>query len=347
MNKVKEYYAAKRVSNSLLKVIDHNPKLFWLKTQGLVEDEDSTYLRMGSAVDCLLTQPDKWEEEFYVMEHDRPQGLMGKFVESLPLGLSIASLHDSYQEAYEASGYKVPIERVINWFWSNDSAVNYYNQRNEVLTKDVIILDKTEYERVSNAVSLIKENPYTLWYFLGDEPHIERLLQLDIYFEIKGVECKALLDGVVIDHKNKTIQPFDLKTTSKGVFSFENSFVSYGYFRQAAMYTEALHSYIKDRSLYDPDIEQYTLLPFKFIVVDSRQNSTSPALIYNTTNNDITVGLYGGKLKHSDTTVKGVYQLIDDYLWHTKEDKWLLPREIYESKGEVPLNVFYENSKKH
>ena len=36
-------------------------------------------------------------------------------------------------------------------------------------------------------------------------------------FTCQEIECKALLDGIKIDHKAKTIQPFDLKTIGKGV----------------------------------------------------------------------------------------------------------------------------------
>lgn len=344
MNKVIEYYNTKAISNSLLKVIEHNPKLFWLKQQGLVEDEDSTYLRIGSAVDCLLTQPENWDLEFIVMQNERPYGLMRNFVEELPPGLNIASGYEEYEEAYKKSGYKVSIDRVVNWFWGNTQALTYYQEKHNN-KDDKIVLDKTEHEIVQNAISLIQENPYTLWYFKGEEPQIERLLQLPIYFDINGVDCKALLDGVVIDHEKKIIKPFDLKTSSKGVFNFENSFVNYGYYRQAAMYRIALEHYIK---LAYNNLDTYKVENFRFIVVDSKAGATSPALIYNTSLNDLHVGLYGGKIKNSNTKVKGIYQLLEDYLWHVKEDKWLLTRDLYESLGEADLNVFkkYEQSAK-
>jgi hypothetical protein len=52
-----EYYKSPRISNSLLKAIA-NPRILKLKKDNpeLFED-DSASLRIGSAVDCLLTDP--------------------------------------------------------------------------------------------------------------------------------------------------------------------------------------------------------------------------------------------------------------------------------------------------
>lgn len=186
----------------------------------------------------------------------------------------------------------------------------------------------------------LKLNDYTRFYFVGNEPHIERIHQLPIYFKIGEHNCKALLDGVIIDHEKKTIQPFDLKTVGKGVWDFPISFVKFGYYRQAAMYSLALDDYIQIRSLYDSDILNYTILPFKFIVVHTKKDSLQPSLIYTTTENDIQVGLYGGYLKSNGNKMKGIYELIEAYEWHNLTNQWLLPKEIYESEGEITLDVF-------
>lgn len=54
---INAYYASPRISNSLLKATQ-NPRLLKLKKDNpeLFED-DSTALRVGSAVDCLLADP--------------------------------------------------------------------------------------------------------------------------------------------------------------------------------------------------------------------------------------------------------------------------------------------------
>ena len=84
MSKIKDYYASNRVSNSLLSALK-NPR--WLKIKietPDVEDEEKKAFRIGSAVDCLLTDPARWDDEFVVSDVVRPSGFMSKFVDNLP-----------------------------------------------------------------------------------------------------------------------------------------------------------------------------------------------------------------------------------------------------------------------
>lgn len=81
-----------------------------------IEDDDKKYFRIGSALDCLLTSPERWELDFKVVDAVKPWGLMGKFIDNLPPGLSILSPNALYQEAYDKSGYKMSLDKVIAKF---------------------------------------------------------------------------------------------------------------------------------------------------------------------------------------------------------------------------------------
>lgn len=81
-----------------------------------IEDSDTSYFRIGSALDCLLTSPERWELDFNVVDANRPYGLMGKFIDNLPRNLTAFSENELYQEAYDKSGYKMSIDRVIKKF---------------------------------------------------------------------------------------------------------------------------------------------------------------------------------------------------------------------------------------
>lgn len=86
------------------------------------------------------------------------------------------------------------------------------------MDRDKSILSKDELDLVENMKYLVLCNPFVYDYFMNiGNKDIELIHQLPIYFTCRNVECKALLDGVKINHKNKTIQPFDLKTIGKGV----------------------------------------------------------------------------------------------------------------------------------
>jgi hypothetical protein len=331
MSNIKEYYKSNRVSNSLLSALK-NPRWLKIKIENPdVEDEEKKAFRIGSAVDCLLTDPSRWDDEFVVSDCVRPNGLMSKFVDELPCELTS---NKDYQVAYEKSGYKIKIEKVIDKF-NEDETAKSYHQSICNMDKTKYVLSKDEYELVMKAKDLVLANPFTQKYFINLSNTIELLHQYAVYFEYKGFQCKALLDGIRIDHNSKTIEPFDLKTTSSGVYNFENSFREYGYYRQAAMYLEAIKKDEYIKSLIDKD---YKILDFKFIVVDSKLSSNMASIIYQVSSNDMKVGLDGGY--YSGKHYPGINNLIEDLRFHLETEYWDLPRSVYINNGIINLDAF-------
>lgn len=333
MNKIKEYFASKRVSNSLLGTLT-NPKWVKFKMDNPdLEDDDKKHFRIGSGLDCRLTNGAEFDNEFMVIDVSKPYGYMGKFIDYLPASLTPDSSFDLYKEAYDKAGYKMKIDKVVDSFWTSPSAVEYYNATRNTQGKS--ILAKDEYESILNCENKLIANPFTYKYFKNQDSNIELLHQLPIYFEYYNHECKALMDGVRIDHKNKTIEPFDLKTIGKSIYDFQYSFLDYGYYRQAAFYTKALEIWISTERL---DLKDYTWLPFIFIVVESKLSSSFPAIIYETTAEDIKAGIEGGV--RYNKKYPGINELIDALDYHTSSGQWELPKDIFLNNGRILLNSF-------
>jgi len=208
-----------------------------------------------------------------------------------------------------------------------------------------MVLSKDEFDTVINMKELIMSNEFTHRYFFSFDDQTEIHSQLPIYFEYKDLKCKALMDGVIIDHRNKLIQPYDLKSTGKSVYSFEEWIPIYGYHRQAAFYMIALKEWLKEKNevaiaFGDDSLEDYTILPFRFIVVESKLSSKMPAIVYELSDHDMECGLNGGVPCQTKRYVKGINELIRDYKWHLKHDKWDLRKELYESEGIKITNIF-------
>jgi len=153
---------------------------------------------------------------------------------------------------------------------------------------ELTILSKDEHAIVQKCVELIAANPYTTRYFSRPSVGTEVLHQVDIYYTYRGHSFKALLDGILVDHENKTIEPFDLKTTGKSVYEFVNSYVNYGYFRQCALYEYAIQQ--PESPVFDLIQAGYQIKDFTFIVVETKGYSTHPAIIYRTTKEGRTKG---------------------------------------------------------
>lgn len=57
--KIKQYFATKAISNSLLTALQ-NPRYMKMKLENPdMEEGDKPFFRIGSAVDCLLTSPEQ------------------------------------------------------------------------------------------------------------------------------------------------------------------------------------------------------------------------------------------------------------------------------------------------
>lgn len=318
-----------------------NPKVANLKRNNpeLFEDEDDTALRIGSAVDCLLTSPERWDDDFVVGDVFKPFGLMFKFVKNLPKGLTIDSPLEDYKEAYDKAGYKKSVAWVVDQFLSNEKHVEYYLWLTQ-LDDNKIALSKDEYSQVRKCVSTISSNEFTLPYFVNLGNNIDLLHQVAIYFdyELDGEvsEAKALLDGILVNHTNKTIQPFDLKTTGKSVWEFSSSYLHFGYYRQCALYELALYS--KDSPVKEWIDKGYEVLDFIFIVVESKSDAHNPAMIYRTSLSDRLCGIEGCSL--GSKYYPGINDLLRAYRWHSSQDYWELPKDVFENNGEAPLSIF-------
>lgn len=335
MEQIKDYFSTKALSNSMLGLM-FNPRWVKLKRDNPDnEDEETSYFRIGSALDCLLTSPERWDEDFKVIAVNRPFGLMGKFIDNLPPNLTIFSTPDNYQEAYDKAGYKMKIERVIDNFWRNEETYKYYQVTREI-KKGVSIISKDEYDTVVKCKELIDANEFIYPYFHSEELGVEILRQVPIYFNYMGEDCKGLLDGIKLDHRNRTIQPYDLKTTGKSVYDFRSAYLQYGYYRQASFYELALYSEASPVKKYID--EGYTMLDFVFIVVETKLSSSHPAIIFRTSLRDRQVGLAGGYI--GSRHYKGINNLIEDYQFYTTNDYWDLPRDLFNNKGEILLRIF-------
>lgn len=328
----------KGVSYSRLSKLGQSPQAY---QAGLVDDPESSAISLGSAVDVLLTQPDKFDEEIYVMTADKPSSdLMQKFVDTY------VDTQDK-EKAWLASGFKIGVDAVYKKFEKEGKA--YYDAI--IAAKGRQIIDAADMFKANQIVTTLKSNPFTKKYFVPEDG-VELVFQPMILWDLMyyslvtgkstSVPAKSVLDVIRIDHKEKKIQPIELKT---GAESFMKSFWRYGRYLQGAMYNTAAHKSVEEDS-------EYEIENIRFIYADT--NMWYPPRIYRMNDNDIGVGTHGklqrtfnnynetpsfGHLKN-DYKVKGYSQLAAELEWHQKMDKWEYSYDLYQSNGEVDIDAF-------
>lgn len=211
------------------------------------------------------------------------------------------------------------LQTVVKLMWGNEKYREYYIMRSQYPNKQILAED--EYQLVLRLRNKVLSNAQLRRYFIKEQ-HTEILFQCPLYFtHTNGLDCKVLIDGIVIDHKEKTVQPYDLKSTIKSVYDFHGEgFYTYGYYIQAALYDEALVRFFKSedvtcdhplrKELTFAVMQGYKLKHFEFVVV-TKKDDREPALIYQVSPESMHVFKQG---------TNGIYQLLDDLKWHLVND---------------------------
>ena len=243
---------------------------------------------------------------------------------------------------FESTILKAIKEHEYGKTWKDETRVNkvieacYPYWKELGLSSGKQILSKEEFTLIETIVKNILTSENTGRYFRSKK---ETIFQLRIDFTYLDVDCKALLDMILIDHDKKIIQPIDIKTLSGYTTDFLKSLKVRRYDIQAAWYTQALEQRFPD----------YRILPFKFIV----ESTTNPGvpLVFTCTQDLLDIGRYGlprntvlGNLElesrqilHVKPEVKGFHQLIEDYKWYFVHG-FEVDRQVYESDGELKIS---------
>lgn len=235
----------------------------------LFERVESPSLTFGSAVDAIITGG---EEEFRnnFLVSDIPeitpaiQQIANILFEKYPASRSIS---DISEEDVIATTEEVKYQ--LNWKPSTRVKVliekgdEYFKLK--YLAVDKTIISREMYSDVINCVNALNNSEATKNIFCRDNPfeNVKRYYQLKFKTTINDINYRCMADLIIVDYKNKTVQPIDLKTSSKPEWDFYKSFIQWGYQIQARLYWRII------RKLMDEDdyFKDFELLDYQFVVV--------------------------------------------------------------------------------
>jgi hypothetical protein len=306
-----------------------------------VDDKDTQASVMGKLVETNLMEPDLFDTRFYMSAcAAAPTGNMLKFVEALydrtreatnDNGEVTRSFEDISRIAYIDAGYKIAYERVINSFVGSDAEI-YYDEIRKVRSNEMSVVTTQDVTNADKIIEELKTNPITkdIVNLVSDVRYtVQNQLQVEAY-KVGGHLFKSMMDKVITDHHERTIQVYDLKC----VWAVDNFFEEYYLYRRA--YIQAYLYYRAVMSLtLDPNssIFNYEVLTPKFIVCDSI-NYFSP-LVYTLEWHDLADALLG--FEHKGRTYPGVKDMIEDLDWALKNNIWNISRQNYLTNGIVKL----------
>jgi hypothetical protein len=337
----KEYRAVSMDSSSSIKEFSVDRKKYYKKYVAgeKVEDDENKAATMGRVVETLLLEPEMFESRFHMSTcESAPTGLMNDFVEALHkrtveatdgFGKVTRSFEDISKDAYVDSGFKIKYEAVMNKFAGSDAEI-YYDEIRVVRAKGLTVVTANDMNNAERIVNELRNNFVT-----RGVVNLVKSARYDVYnqyqvegFDVLGLQCKSMIDKIVVDHELKTLQIYDLKCT----WSVENFYEEYYLYRrayiQAYVYWQAGWTILKDLG-----IEDYTLEYPRFIVCDS--TSYMNPLIYTLTLDDM-------QEAYRDFTYKGrnypgVNQIVEDLKWAKETDTWNISKDRYELGGVVNI----------
>lgn len=344
MNLVKTESSYRKInmdSSSSLKEFSLDKRKYYKKyiINEKTEDESSKAAIIGRVVETLLLEPEEFDGRFYMSScATSPTGLMLAFVEALYKHTEAVTNEDGevteeFEEicksAYIDSGFKIKIEAVLTKFIGSDAEI-YYKEIREVRSKGLTVITTEDVQNSEKIVNELKNNFVTskVINLVSDKRFtVNNQLQIEGY-AVDGHLFKSMMDKIVIDHEERTINIYDLKCT----WSVENFYEEYYLYRrsyiQAYLYYNAVLSLTFEGELFGYKVE----FP-KFIVCDSI-NYYNP-LIYVLSEKDMN-DAYNG-FEHKGRIYPGVKSLIEDLNWAIENNTWNIDRNNYLNNGIVNI----------
>ena len=262
----------------------------------------------GSLFDCYITNNDKVNEIYAVSDFVPTEGVKSVldyllFNRTCPFE---EITKEQMTEAMDASAF------YLKWGYDSrykqiEKARSYYDARR---TGKKVVSAK-DWEDVVEMARIFKSDNYLSKLFSHDHDDIEYIYQAQfqtMMFTPGGryVSLKIMPDLLVVNHKDKTIQPVDLKTSSMPSFKFYESFVKFRYDIQASLYTDVLE-YIKNQ---DVDYVDYKILEYIFTDI-SRVDKVPTSYHYDPRSESQINGL-----SFSGYQYKGWKDLLDEILYY-------------------------------
>jgi hypothetical protein len=305
-----------------------------------VEEDDNKAATTGRVVETLLLEPEEFDNRFHMsIVTSAPTAMMLDFVEALYKhsaaatnedGVLTRTFEDICKDAHVDSGFKISLDAVLKKFIGSDAEV-YYKEIREVRSKGLTVVTTQDVENATKIVEELKTND-----FIAPIVNLVKSSRYDVHnqlqvegYDVFGHMFKSMMDKVVVDRIEETIQVYDLKCT----WSVENFYEEYYLYRRAYiqgyLYHKAAESWASEMGF-----DEFTILYPKFIVCDST-NYSSP-LVYAMSDINMQDALNG--FEHKGRKYPGVSSLIADLKWAIENDKWNISRENYLNNGIVKLN---------
>jgi hypothetical protein len=317
-----EYRDLDYCSYSLLSKLDKHDNRVSLEIK-----KETPALMFGSLVDCLVLTEEDFTERFdFVIETPTASA---KVLADYLIGIEYSITNVEKQ--------KSRLLEILNELslWTSlkennriakldKNLIEYINHYIKAKSKTPITQE--DYERANQIKIVLESHPLTSKLFT----HEHKLTQVNGMSVMDGVTYKFMCDLIIIDHEQKKIHVYDLKTGSAPISRFESNFLEYRYDIQYYLYTKGIED-IKAELVSGG--EDYTVEPLQFIYID--KGSPEIPTIYKVPEN---LNIYEGYTTKYGWNMRGVKELLQVYKFYSEEG-FVIPKRWKENLGIITLEI--------
>jgi len=286
---------------------------------------DNAGAKFGSIVDDMLfLDKSSFDERYYLFDGEKPSATLGV-------------LCDIIIKNYVEIPSKEEIQKIAmhNNFWNNIKKPELYLAKFDVPEfweylrvmfeiNNRIIVTSSEFNNAQDLCQILLNHKYSKHILDND---LDNYYQVKFEYSYRDFKVKGILDILSVDHVNKKVIMTDLKTGKNPSMEFEDSFIKWRYYFQAALYTLTFKDTCKALGL-----EGYTMEPFQFLYISK---SDKTPLVFKMTEKWLTAAWEGFSI--GKYVYRGIDELLDEIYWCWKNKEYEIPKRVVEANGVVEL----------
>lgn len=272
--------------------------------------EPTPAMEFGSLLDCMLTRPEDFDNEYVVIDNEVPAAEKNAIEALIAANPKIKSLREwtleEIKDITDKAGYQSR--------WGAQTKFDHlipYNDYYEKKASGLKAVSWSDFDDARKMKSKIWESDCTRDLFKTHDTQTKEYIY-QAKFKIKyetslgPVEIKIMPDLIIVDHENRTVQIIDLKTSAQPAYDFLENFLRFRYDIEASVYT-----YVLRQIMNNTEYRDYELLPFIFADI-SRSDMVPVTYVYDCTSESQCNGLSFGKDKVY--TYKNWPQLLEEIM---------------------------------
>ena len=304
-----------------------------------IEFEPTEAMQLGSAFDLCMESQAKFQEEYKCASANKPTHTLGVLADALITEpafkdidtkdtVAVCKVCDEL-ELWKSHKGKLRDEKLIKEF-DKPEFHNYVAEQHRLknIPSDRI-LSFDDYNTIIKRSQTLREEVYAMFGKPSDS--ISYIWQPIYRYQLKtdnktSVTVSVKWDLLIVNHDNHIINQIDFKyyASGKNVYGWEAQYYRSRYDIQTVLYNKGLQDLLK--VINEGQSDSYSIDPVFFFGIGCPNDERT--LLFGISPKQITIDTCTGYETPAGYYVKGIFELINEYLWHMDKQEFTHYKEV-------------------